>query len=184
MQKRDKIDPDWHWSGYAAATVGLIVLAAVVLLLMGRTMWGEAPGFGLWTGDTGGNLNSQLLADPYSVSHVSHGLVFFMILWAIAGQKLVAEVRLLIAVLVEGLWEILENTPMVIQRFREDAMNQGYFGDSVLNSVGDILAMVLGFWLAMKLPKVRWVLVTFIALEVALYLWIGDNMTRNIIVLL
>ena len=167
---------------YALATVGVIALAALVLWLMGRSMWGSASGFGLWSGDIHSPFNSQRLTDAYTFTHISHGLLFFMLLW-LARDHLATGSRLVVAAVLESAWEVLENTPMVIERFRETTMAQGYYGDSILNSVGDILACVAGFLIATQLQN-RWVLALFLALELALVFWIRDSLLLNILMLI
>lgn len=175
-------DDDLSWRPYLVAATITLVLAAIVLLAMGRTMWGAADGPGLWSGDIYSKLNSQRLTDPYTFSHVSHGLVFFGLLWLLVREYLSVGGRLVATVILESSWEVLENTPMVIERFREATMAQGYYGDSVLNSMGDILACVVGFTLAMKLPN-KWIIPVFLLLEALLVFWIRDSMLLNILML-
>ena len=177
-----KVDPDWHWKTYAVAAAGIIVLGTLVLLGMGRTMWGAADGFGFWSGDIHSKFNSQRLADPYSFSHISHGLVFFLLL-SLLRDYLVDGVRFLVAVFMESTWEVVENTPFVIERFRETTIAQGYYGDSVLNCIGDIFCCIIGFSIALRFGN-KWALAAFVGLEILLAFWIRDNMTLNIIMLI
>jgi len=174
-------DLDRNWT--AAAVVVTIASAAAILYLMSRTPWGSAPGPGLWSGDIHSELNSQRLFDPYTFTHVSHGLLFFMLLWLAARDYLTTGARLVAAVVIESAWEILENTPLVIERFRETTMAQGYYGDSIFNSVGDILACIVGFAIAVKLAN-RWVVALFVVLELALVLWIRDSLLLNVLMLI
>jgi hypothetical protein len=167
----------------ALAASAIVVAAVAVLLGMGRSPWGAAPGPGLWSGDADGPLTSQLLADPYTLSHVGHGLLFFLLLHSIARKSLSLGVRWVLAIGLESLWEIVENTPFVIERFREATIARGYYGDSVLNVVGDILACALGCAAASGMGP-RWTLVGFVALEVLLAVWIRDNITLNVIMLI
>jgi hypothetical protein len=123
-----------------------------------------------------------MLADWYSFSHIVHGLIFYAALWLIA-RRWPVEWRFLVALLVEASWEVIENTPMVIDRYRETTAALGYTGDSVLNSVSDIGMMVVGFFIARKLPL--WAsLALLVVLEVIPLLVIRDNLTLNVWMLL
>jgi hypothetical protein len=123
-----------------------------------------------------------MLADWYSLSHVVHGLLFYALLWLIA-RRLPVGTRFLIALLIEASWEVIENTPMVIDRYRATTAALGYTGDSVVNSLSDILMMALGFILARKLTP--WVsIVLLVTLELVPLLVIRDNLTLNVIALI
>ena len=163
--------------------VGLLILVMVIILnQMGRTPWGPSGAPGLWSNDIWSQENSQRLADQYTLTHVSHGLGIYALLHLVA-RALPAGPRLLIAVALEGGWEILENTDMVINKYREATISLDYYGDSILNSVGDVLAMILGFLFALKLSvKKSWLF--FIFLELLLALWIKDNLIINLIMLI
>jgi len=176
------MDRDPEIDTTVVAAVGLLLATAVGLYLMGREPWGTAEGFGLWTGDIESELNSQRLADPYSFTHIVHGLVIYLLLWVVAAHRLGERARLLVAVGVEGVWEFVENTPYVIERFREATIAHGYYGDSILNSLGDVLAMIVGFTIAMHLRN-RWVVALFVGIELILLIWLRDNMTLNLIML-
>ena len=119
-----------------------------------------------------------MLADWYSLSHIVHGLLFYAALWLVA-RRWPVERRFLVALLIEAAWEVAENTPMVIDRYRATTAALGYTGDSVLNSLSDIAMMALGFLLARKLPV--WTrIVLLIALEVIPLFAIRDNLTLNV----
>jgi hypothetical protein len=123
-----------------------------------------------------------MLADWYSPSHIVHGFLFFAAFWLV-GRRWPIERRFLIALVVETAWEIAENTPMVIDRYRETTAALGYTGDSVLNSMSDIAMMSLGFLAARKLPV--WVSVAVvIVLELVPLFVIRDNLTLNVWMLL
>ena len=129
-----------------------------------------------------GPKQSQMLADWYSPSHIIHGFLFYMLLrWAWPGGSL--ERRFLIALLIEAAWEIAENTPMMIDRYREATIALGYSGDSILNSASDIAMMAVGFLAARRLPVWASILIVLM-LELVPLIAIRDNLTLNIIMLL
>jgi Protein of unknown function (DUF2585) len=133
----------------------------------------------VWEGNVLSSENSQHLTDWYTFSHIIHGFIFYGILWALFPRMSVLH-RLVLALGVEVAWEIIENTPMVIQHYREQALAQGYTGDSIINSVSDSLAMVAGFLLAWRLPLIATFAVP-LALEAFVAYEIRDNLTLNII---
>ncbi len=164
------------------AAVLLVVIAAAILLAMGRHPICTCGTVDLWVGVRDSPKTSQMLADWYSFSHIVHGLLFYAALWLVARRRPV-EWRLVIALIVEASWEIVENTPMVIDRYRTATAALGYNGDSVLNSVSDILMMAVGFFLARKLPV--WAAIgLLIVLELIPLYAIRDNLTLNIWMLL
>ncbi|PTD22139.1 DUF2585 domain-containing protein [Sphingomonas fennica] len=162
-----------------AAAIAAIAIAT--LLAMGRPPICTCGTIELWHGavDAG---NSQHVADWYTPSHVVHGFLFYALGWLLLRRRPVGE-RLVLAVLIEAAWEVIENTPFVIDRYREATIALGYTGDSVLNSAADIGWMVLGFLLAWRLPVAATVALAA-ALEL-LALWvIRDNLTLNVLMLL
>jgi len=165
----------------ALAFVAIVVLTGGTELWMGRSMLGPDARLGLWESDIWSSECSQRLADPYSFSHIAHGMLFYGVLWLVA-RKLPVRQRFLVAVLLEAGWEILENSPIIINRYRQVTIALGYDGDSVLNSLADVVMMSLGFLLALRLRP--WVtLAVLIGMEVGCLLWVRDNLTLNIIML-
>ena len=160
----------------------MIGLAACVELAMGRLPLGPDGTFGWWDGNIWGSENSQRVADVYSFSHIVHGILFYGLLWLIA-RKVPLRNRFLIAVSIEAAWEILENSPLIIHRYREATIALGYSGDSILNSCSDILMMSLGFLFASGTPALASVALVLV-LEVGCLLWVRDNLTLNVIMLI
>ena len=162
----------------AITSVFILVVAAAVLLAMGRNPICTCGTVDLWVGLRDSPKTSQMLADWYSLSHIVHGLLFYAGLWLVA-RRWPAEWRFVVALLIEASWEVTENTPFVIDRYRETTAALGYTGDSVINSLSDILMMCFGFLLARKLP-VWAALALLIVLEVVPLFVIRDNLALNI----
>jgi hypothetical protein len=164
------------------AVAAILAASAWTLWLMGRVAVCACGYVQLWEGEVLSSGNSQHLSDWYSPSHIIHGFIFYWFLWLVARHWSFGR-RLAVATLVEAAWEIFENTPFIINRYREATISLDYYGDSVLNSVSDMLMMVAGFLLASRLPV--WATV---AIAAALELYVGwmirDNLTLNIIMLL
>lgn len=158
----------------------LLVLVAAIELTMGRPPICTCGHVAIWHGaiDSG---NSQHLLDWYSPSHVIHGFLFYGAAWLVL-RRLPVRFRLLIAVVVESCWELLENSPIIIDRYRTATMALGYTGDSVLNSLSDISCMMIGFWIARTLP-VKATIALAITFELLTLLVIRDNLTLNVLML-
>ena len=170
----------YRWA--LAVAVGVCAAAAAIELWMGRLPFGPDGRMGLWEGNIWSSEQSQRFADPYTLSHTIHGMLFYAILWLVARQAHV-EKRFIGALVLEAAWEILENSPIIINRYREATIALGYVGDSVFNSVSDMLFAALGFLFAWRARP--WVTVAVIlAMEIGTALWMRDNLTLNIVMLI
>ena len=166
------------------AILSFLIVAAgtAALLAMGRNPICTCGTVDLWVNLRDSPKTSQMLADWYSLSHIVHGLLFYAGLWLIA-RRWPVEWRFVAALLIEAGWEVIENTPFVIDRYRTATAALGYTGDSVINSLSDIAMMVLGFLLARKLPV--WISVALLVLlEIVPLFVIRDNLTLNVWMLL
>lgn len=165
----------------AIAALFLIVQVAA-LFAMGHPAICECGYVELWHPAVAGPGTSQHLTDWYTYTHVVHGAGYYLLLWLVA-PPVPFGLKLSLAIGMETGWEVLENTPMVIDRYRQSALAQGYFGDSILNSVADTAAAAAGFVVARALPS--WFVVgLLIALELFLGIMIRDNLILNIIQLI
>jgi hypothetical protein len=167
---------------YLLVALGVIALQGIVLLANGQPPICTCGTVKLWHGVVLSPENSQHITDWYTFSHIIHGFGFYLLLWLMARRTPIG-LRLVLAVVLEAGWEILENSPIIIERYRQSALAQGYAGDSVINSVSDTLAMVIGFALARVLP-VRLTIALTVAMELFVGYMIRDNLTLNIIQLL
>lgn len=160
-------------------------LVATIELSSGRSPLGPDGKFGWWDGDVWSSENSQRVADAYSFSHIIHGMLFYAVLALLARKfpKLFPmKYRFLIALIIEACWELLENSPLIINRYREATISLGYVGDSVLNSTCDVLMVAIGFWIA-RYSKVWFSILLVIVFEVGCLFWVRDNLTLNVIML-
>jgi uncharacterized protein DUF2585 len=165
----------------AAVAVAILVCTATSLSALGRRPWCRCGTFRPWVGHAWGPENSQHLADPYSFTHVTHGVLLYLVLQLVAPAAPLAT-RALVALAAESGWEVLENTDFVIDRYRAATIALGYHGDTIVNSFGDIGSCLLGFVLAARLPPAVTVGVTLLQ-EAALLLWIRDSLLVNVVML-
>jgi hypothetical protein len=168
-------------------TAGLLILALLLIAAlsehaMGRLLLGPDGHFGLWEGNIWSSEQSQRFADPYSFSHVVHGVLFYAVLWLV-GRRFPVSTRLVAAVALEAGWEILENSPIIIERYRAVTISLGYEGDSILNSMSDVLMMAAGF-LAASRWRIGITVAMVLAFELGMLLLVRDNLTLNILMLI
>jgi hypothetical protein len=178
--RRESGGPPPVWTDVAIGAL-VVGVGAALLLAIGRPPVYQHGAVRLWSGNVQSDQNSQQLFDPYTLTHVTHGVLLF---WLVGLAKWIrGGTRVVLALALETAWEVLENTDMVIQRYRATTVSLGYYGDSVLNTIGDVLAAAVGCLLAASLPV--WPLLAGVALlEGVLALWIRDNLTLNVLMLL
>src|ERR1044072_2080449 len=163
--------------------IGLVLLLILLLLrVKGHMFLCDCGHFAVWTSDACSSQTSQQLFDPYSFTHVLHGFLFFWLMWLLF-WRLSSSCQVLLAVSLEGAWEVFENTPFVIHKYRTETAALGYQGDTIVNSLGDLTCALVGFLLARKLG-VRWSLIFFLLVEVVLTLWIHDSLLLQILMLI
>jgi hypothetical protein len=164
-------------------SLGIVVVAEAVVFAMGHPLFCKCGTIKFWYGLKSGPEQSQQFTDWYTYSHILHGFILYWLLSLVTRGRLSIAARLVIAAFIEGGWEVFENTPFIINRYRTQTISHEYFGDTILNSTGDILAMIVGFFLAARLPV--WLTVALlIATELGLLFLIRDNLTLNVIMLI
>jgi hypothetical protein len=165
----------------AILIVAIFAVAAAVEWQMGRPFTYRHGPVRLWSGNVQSDQNSQQIADPYTFTHFEHGAIFYGLTWLVMGRASLAT-RAVTAIAIETAWEAYENTDAVIERYRTETISLGYYGDSIVNSLADIAACLIGFLLAWRLPT-RVTVVWIVAVEVILAFWIRDNLFLNILML-
>jgi len=159
----------------------IVLVTVAVEAWMGRLWLGPDGQFGWLETDIWSSSQSQRVFDPYTFSHILHGLLFYALLWLVAKKQPIST-RFIAAVALEAVWEILENSPLIIDRYRAVTIAQGYIGDSILNSVSDVVMAGLGFVIAWRMSVLRSI-VFVVATELILLALIRDNLTLNIVML-
>ena len=172
---------DRHWLVFIVATA-LVLLALIVLLRAeGRRFLCACGHFAVWVGDWCSSNTSQQLLDPYSLTHVLHGFLFFWLI-ALLFKRMPRAWQFLLALLLESAWEVFENTSFVINKYRTETAALGYQGDTIVNSLGDLACALIGFVVARRLG-VRRSLIVFVLIEVILSVWIHDSLLLQIMML-
>jgi len=163
------------------STVAVSMAMAIILHLMGQPLWCKCGGLSPWSWDIWSSHNSQHLVDPYFFTHVLHGVVLCGLLYWLP-RSVSESSRFLTAVVLEAGWEILENSPAIIERYRAATISKDYFGDSIMNSAGDLIACIVGYLLARRLGF-RNSMVFFLLTELILLLTIRDSLLLNVLML-
>jgi hypothetical protein len=164
-------------------STGVAALMTAALYLQGRIWWCKSGDWAFYINQAWNSSHtSQHLLDPYTFTHVLHGVLFFW-LTGLLFRRLDVRWRFLIAIAVEAAWEVFENSQFVIEKYRENTASLDYFGDSIANSIGDLLACAAGFIIAAKLGVWR-SLLFFVLVELVLLLWIRDSLLLNIVMLI
>jgi hypothetical protein len=167
---------------FVSIVAGIVLLALIVSLRVeGRSFICTCGRFVLWIGDACSSNTSQQFLDPYSLTHILHGFLFFWLM-ALLFKRLPGAWQVCLALLLESAWEVFENTSFVINKYRTGTAALGYTGDTVINSLGDLACALVGFIVARQLGW-RWSLVVFVALEVFLIFWIHDSLLLQILML-
>jgi len=178
----DNVEGEKLWPVPFAASVAVTGLMTLILWSQGRIWWCKAGDLAIYINQAWNSSHtSQHLFDPYAFTHVLHGVLFFW-LTGMLFKRLSTGWNFLIAIVAEAGWEVLENSSFIIEKYRENTASLDYFGDSIVNSVGDVLACAVGFGIAAKLGWWK-ALIFFVAVEVGLLLWIRDGLLLNILML-
>ena len=163
-------------------TVFVVVALVALLHAEGRRFLCACGHFAVWVGDWCSSNTSQQLLDPYSLTHVLHGFLFFWLM-ILVFKRVPSAWQLWLAMLLESAWEVLENTNFVINKYRTETAALGYQGDTIVNSLGDLSCALIGFVIARRIGFVR-SLIVFVLIEVVLTLWIHDSLLLQLLMLI
>jgi len=174
--------PAYHQSKMKLFLLSELFLAGV-LLLLGRHWWCSCHGYFLWSGEIFSAHNSQHLLDPYSFSHIQHGILFYFFLWLARKRgTLSIHTAFAIALLIEIVWEGLENSPLIIDRYRAVTVSLGYYGDSIINSMADLACCATGFLLCCRFSA-RTMALFFVLVEISMLCLYRDSLLVNVLML-
>ncbi|MEX0744679.1 MAG: DUF2585 family protein [Phycisphaeraceae bacterium] len=180
-EQPDLAKPRPPWAGPLIVSIALAAAGVVLLRAMGRDWWCDCGTLSPWSWDVWSMHNSQHLVDPYTLSHVLHGLIFYGVLSLIfrGGRP---ALRFCLALALQVTWEVVENTDRVIQRYREETISLNYYGDSILNSLADVTACMVGYTAAGLVPV--WIsAAAFVVVEAVMLVWIRDSLLLNVLML-
>ena len=172
---------DRHWLVFIVATALVLLTLIVLLHTEGRRFLCACGHFAVWVGDWCSSNTSQQLLDPYSLTHILHGFLFFWLI-ALLFKRMPRAWQFWLALLLESTWEVFENTSFVINKYRTETAALGYQGDTIVNSLGDLTCALIGFVVARRLG-VRRSLIVFVLIEVILSVWIHDSLLLQILML-
>ena len=181
VEHNGSVKNTYNWTNAGWALLAIFVGKAVILKAMGQPIWCKCGSWIPWSWDIWSSHNSQHLVDPYFFTHVLHGVVLCGLLYWLP-RRVSESSRFLTAVILEAGWEILENSPAIIERYRAATISKDYFGDSIINSGGDLIACIVGYLLARQLGFRRSI-VFFLLTEVCLLLTIRDSLLLNVLML-
>ena len=159
----------------------VLVVMIVLLRVEGRSLICTCGRFAIWISDWCSSNTSQQLLDPYSLTHILHGFLFFWLMLLLF-KRMPPAWQFWLALLLESAWEVFENTSFVINKYRNETAALGYTGDTIVNSLGDLACALAGFVVARQLG-LRRSLIVFVLVELVLILWIHDSLTLQILML-
>lgn len=162
--------------------LAMLAIAVIYLRWQGRVWWCQQRDWSPISLKVASPHNSQHVFDAYSLSHLLHGLVFFGVFWRFRKRMSFAW-RFVAATTIEFGWEMMENSPIIINRYRAATISRGYEGDSIINSTGDVISYVIGFWIASRVSW-KWAVAIFIIVELSMLWLIRDNLALNVLMLL
>lgn len=175
---------DRRWNSALIASACVLAVMVVAMYLESRIWWCKCGEATIWISDVWTSHCSQHLLDPYSFSHFSHGLIFAGLFGFIgARRRWPVPWQLFTSITTAAAWEVAENSPFVINRYRTVTMSLDYLGDSIINAVGDVLCCILGFFVARKLGTWK-TIALFAIIEIVMLVTMKDNLTLNVIMLI